>query len=186
MLVFPEGRLRAQAVTPQSWFPPAECAGFTLGCGIPGPICSKTEWQISSWSFQPFCPLRRIRLRRPPAPSRPTPVLRQTQSHSAILEVGTSRRWWQVGGKPQPALGEPVGSAPCHLLPASVATREIPPSEEAKPGADKQACWGCPGCCPPPQENPLSKKPPPPPAVFLASRSSLSTCRSRDGWIRRS
>lgn len=123
-------------------FPPPGCEGFMLGCWIPDPICSKTEWQhwvlvLSDLLFpdrgrgleashpQPAAP----DLLKMPADPVSSERLKATQQSSDQQRPPLVAGWWQT-----PACsGGPVGSAPCHLLPASVATREIPPCEEVEP-----------------------------------------------------
>lgn len=98
-------------------------------------------------------------------------LFRETQ---ATRQSGDQHRhgWWQTPARS----GEPAGSAPCHLLPCLWSHRGNttswggvgPVTQISRP------CWAAHFQ----QENPLSKKQSLPPlTVFLASRSSMNTCR---------
>lgn len=76
-----------------------------------------------------------------------------------------------VGGEPRPALGDAVGSAPHHLLPASVATREIPHSEEVEPVIQiSRPSGAAAGAAHFNRKTPFLRSSLPPLAVFLAGR----------------
>lgn len=151
---------------------------FTLGSGFLAHLVKVSD-STGSWSFQTFCSLTGQCLHPWPAhcicPGR-QPILLETQSHWEISEISMGHRWWQAGGKPQAALGDPVGSARCHLLPASAATGEITIFSGGA-SSDKQAAGGR----PPQQENPLEGAASAP--AVSDSRSSWNTCRQRWGGV---